>query len=462
MINDGDVSAVLAAWLPHQRWYGGKSREASIIAKSVATVATEPGLVQIWFAEATYAEGSERYQVPLVFYPEPRAALDHAHVGSVLDSDSQRPVEIYDALHDRDSTPRWLQRVLADDDESSALRFSLDAEPNDIPVTETSLVMTAEQSNTSIVFGDAAIMKFFRRVEPGLNPDIEVHKQLSKLGGRHVARLLAHVWLEVDGQSTSLAMLQEFMRTATDGWQVATSSVRDLMAEGDLHADEAGADFAAEAARLGTATAEVHADLATAFSTAELQPEDLSVRATAMNARLDAALSEVPELAEVELGLRKAYAEFAAFEGPVLAQRIHGDLHLGQVLRTVHRWVMLDFEGEPAKSIGERQSLDSPLRDIASMLRSFDYAARYQLVDIGATPQSEFRAIEWAERNRAAFCRGYVEAGGANLDDAAVLIRAYEADKAVYEAVYEARNRPHWLPIPLASLHRLAAPGADN
>jgi maltokinase len=174
-----------------------------------------------------------------------------------------------------------------------------------------------------------------------------------------------------------------------------------------------------------------------------------------MNARLDAALGEVPALGEVEAGLRQAYAELA-LAAPITAQRIHGDLHLGQVLRTVHRWVFLDFEGEPAKTISERRELDSPMRDVAGMLRSFDYAARHQLVDIGATPQSEFRAAEWAERNRSAFCLGYAEGGGLDPAEAAVLLRAFEADKAVYESVYEARSRPNWLPIPLASLHRLA------
>jgi maltokinase len=245
------------------------------------------------------------------------------------------------------------------------------------------------------------------------------------------------------------------MTTASDGWQLATISVRDLMAEADLHAEEAGGDFAAEAHRLGVSTAEVHADLALAFGKAELTADDLDDRAAAMNARLDSALSEVPALSEVEPGLRQAYAELAA-AAPIIAQRVHGDLHLGQVLRTVHRWIFLDFEGEPAKTISERRELDSPLRDVAGMLRSFDYAARHQLVDVGSTPQSEFRAAEWAERNRTAFCTGYAEGGGVDPTESSVLLRAFEADKAVYEAVYESRSRPNWLPIPLASLHRLA------
>ncbi|HEV2887722.1 MAG TPA: aminoglycoside phosphotransferase [Jatrophihabitans sp.] len=450
-----EVTRVLRDWLGHQRWYAGKSRTGTVEARLLATLSEQPYLVQIWLADVSYGESVEHYQVPLVMRTEAVEQLSHAFVGSVPDADGGPPIELYDALHDKEVTGLWLQ-AMTRQSTVDGVSFVRVVEPEEIPVREASLALSTEQSNTSLVFGDVAILKVFRRLEAGLNPDIEIHAALGKLGGRHVARLMGYVSAELDSDIWSLAMLQEFMTTASDGWQLATSSVRDLMAEADLHAEEAGGDFAAEAQRLGVSTAEVHADLAEAFGTTVLDKAELADRAAAMHARLTAALAEVPELAEVADGLRQAYAEFAELPGQVVAQRIHGDLHLGQVLRTVHRWVILDFEGEPAKTITERQADDSPIRDVAGMLRSFDYAARHQLIDMGSTPQSEFRAAEWAERNRSAFCAGYAQGGGQDPKEAAVLLRAFEADKAVYESVYEARNRPNWLPIPLASLHRLA------
>jgi maltokinase len=454
-VDAAEVTRVLGEWLNQQRWFAGKSRDGEVRARLLATLAEKPHTVQIWIADVQYPDGFEHYQIPLVFRPEPFDQLDHSFVGAVVDDESGHPLSVYDALHDKEVTGLWLDAI-AEQSHIDGLQFARVAAPTEIPIGEPSLALTAEQSNTSLVFGDSAIMKVFRRIEPGLNPDIEIHAALGALGGRHIANLLGHVSAELDGQIWSLAMVQEFMTTASDGWQLATISVRDLMAEADLHAEEAGGDFAAEAHRLGASTAEVHEDLAEAFGTSPLRSDELASRAAAMNARLDAALDEVPELAEVADGLRLTYQQLADFSEPVMAQRVHGDLHLGQVLRTVHRWVFLDFEGEPAKSIGERRESDSPMRDVAGMLRSFDYAARHQLIDIGATPQSEFRAAEWADRNRSAFCAGYAESAGRNPDEAAVLLRAFEADKAVYELVYEARNRPNWLPIPLASLHRIA------
>jgi maltokinase len=308
-----------------------------------------------------------------------------------------------------------------------------------------------------MVFGDVAIMKVFRRLQPGMNPDIEVQRDLTRLGAKNVPRLLGAVEADVDGAPTSLAMLQEFMTTATDGWELAKSSVRDLMAERDLHADEAGGDFAAEAERLGEAVAQVHVDLATAFGTGEASAAQLRDRAEAMRARLERAVEIVPPLGEVVAALTETFAEVARLAESVTVQRIHGDLHLGQALRTVTRWVLIDFEGEPMAGIQTRSEYDSPLRDVAGMLRSFDYAGHHRVIEAGYDSQLSYRAGEWSDRNRSAFCTGYEQVAGTDPRTHEVLLRAFEADKAVYEAVYEARNRPNWLPIPLASLNRIAS-----
>jgi len=174
-----------------------------------------------------------------------------------------------------------------------------------------------------------------------------------------------------------------------------------------------------------------------------------------MHERLDAALAVVPQLAPFADGLRTAYDALAGLPAGVPVQRIHGDFHLGQALRVDDGWKIIDFEGEPARPLSERTALMSPLRDVAGMLRSFDYAARHLLAEQLNSQGLAYRANEWAERNRDAFCDGYARACGRDPREDAVLLRAMELDKAVYEVVYEARNRPSWLPIPLGSIERL-------
>jgi trehalose synthase-fused probable maltokinase len=218
-----------------------------------------------------------------------------------------------------------------------------------------------------------------------------------------------------------------------------------------------GGDFAADSERLGAATASVHADMAQVLPTEPAGEDWFRRLAEQMNARLDDAIGVVPQLTEHADGLRAVYAAVAGSTEPVVRQRVHGDLHLGQVLRTATGWILLDFEGEPARSLDSRRELDSPLRDVAGMLRSFDYAARHMLVEQPDDPQRAYRAQEWAERNRTAYCSGYSAASGLDPCGDSPLLRAFEADKAVYECVYEARNRPHWLMIPLNSLSRISS-----
>jgi maltokinase len=478
VINRDGLLALVEAWLPKQRWFAGKGRAATI---DIAPLADLPGTsptVTIWLVHARYDDGTvETYPLPLVAYRDRMDGLDHVLLGALADtslsSDLQSggpddpiagqsagdgPLWVYDALHDKAVTPAWLAAI-RDRTVSGPLSFQLHVEPSDIPVDEPSLVVTAEQSNTSLVYGDTALLKVFRRLQPGVNPDIEVHAALLGAGGRHLAGLLGSVEATIDGTPHSLAMLQEFLTSATDGWELAKASVRDLMAEADLHAEEAGGDFAAEAHRLGVAVAEVHADLATAFGTVAIDANTMRVRADQMRARLEYALTVVPELKEVAPGVAKTFDALADVSGlgdGAELQRIHGDLHLSQVLRTVHRWVVIDFEGEPMADVQARRQPDFAMRDVAGMLRSFAYVAFQRVVESGYDQQLSYRANEWAQRNRGAFCDGYAEASGHDPRETPIPLRAFEADKAIYEAVYEARNRPAWLPIPLASLTRLA------
>lgn len=451
------LQPLVQRWLPTQRWFAGKGREATIDVAPLAVVDSGPPEVAIWVAQVSYDDGgSEVYQLPLVVRDRPVDSLEHVLLGTFdAEAGADGPQWVYDALHDKDVTQAWLEgirRASAD----GPLHFVRNVEAAEIPTGEPSLVLTAEQSNTSLMYGDIAILKVFRRLQPGVNPDIEIHTALGERGAQHVAKLLGSVGGDIDGEPYALAMLQEYLTTATDGWELAKISVRDLMAEADLHADEAGGDFAGEAERLGAAIAETHADLAAAFGESTAPADELTARVAGMHARLDHAISAVPQLAELADGLGATFDALATSGSPVTLQRIHGDLHLGQALRTVHRWVIIDFEGEPMADLSARRDPDSPLRDIAGMLRSFEYAGHYRAVEAGPDAQLAYRADEWTQRNREAFCAGYADVAGFDPRGQAALLSAFEADKAVYEAVYEARNRPTWLPIPLASLARLA------
>ncbi len=460
MIASPEVANLIEQWLPTQRWFGGKGRQSSIELELLASLTPAPAEVTIWTARVRYDDGSfETYQLPLVSREQPADTLEHVLIGTVDDGGATR--WIYDALHDKDVTQVWPQAI-RDNRHDGVLHFRRSVPAESVPVDEQSLVLTGEQSNTSLMYGDVTILKVFRRLQPGINPDIEIHAALGELGGRHIARLLGFVEADVGGDTVALAMLQEYLTTATDGWELAKASVRDLMAEADLHAEEAGGDFAGEAHRLGAAVAEVHQDLAAAFGVSPGREDVTGRRIAAMRERLEHAITVVPELAGLADGLRETYRGVGAASGPVELQRIHGDLHLAQALRTAQRWVIIDFEGEPMASFAERRAPDSTLRDVAGMLRSFEYAGHHRLVESGFDSQLAYRAGEWAQRNRDAFCDGYAEEGGGDPRAQSALLQAYEADKAVYEAVYESRHRPNWLPIPLATLTRLAGQDAPS
>ncbi|MFD0328908.1 phosphotransferase [Streptacidiphilus monticola] len=215
-------------------------------------------------------------------------------------------------------------------------------------------------------------------------------------------------------------------------------------------------NFAAESFLLGRATAEVHLALARSLPVTVLGRAEIESLADAMALRLDAAASAVPQLAPYQTGLRRIFRELAASAraGATLrVQRIHGDLHLGQVMRTARGWVLLDFEGEPAKPLSERR-LPSP-RSATSPACSAPSTTR-RPIWVPPLPEVATAASAWAARNRAAYCAGYAAAGAEDPLADPLLLRALETDKAVYEVLYEARHRPEWLPIPLSAISRLA------
>ena len=456
------LETALRAWLPAQRWYAGKGHTITGLTVTSRTT-LDPGgddrpRVEHLLVDVT-AEGlpDATYQVPLGV----RRAVSGDLARWVLPApqdDPDAPV-VHDGLRDP-AVIAVLSAALVARREVGPLRFRTVDDTAPLEVGTTGRVLGAEQSNSSVVLGETLLLKVFRRVAPGVSPDLELHLALGDTGCAAVAPVRAWIEADLDGRASTLAMGQDFASNSADGWEMALTSVRDLFAEADLHAEEVGTDFAGEASRIGAAVAEVHAGLATALGTDQRSAGDDLV--ATMGARLDEALEVVPELAELAPALRELHAEAGrsvAAGGAGAVQRVHGDLHLGQVLRTPYRWLVIDFEGEPATPLEQRRALDSPLRDVAGMLRSFDYAAHQQLLESGGepSPQLAFRAREWAARNVEAFCDGYAEVTGDDPRSHAALLKAYVVDKAVYECVYEARNRPHWVDIPMRAIRRVTS-----
>jgi maltokinase len=379
------------------------------------------------------SEPREFYQLAISYRSAPHPDLHFAEVARV-DHPELGSVVAYDATRDPEASGVLLRAVVDEarlSDRDTTARFHRTGRPGLDPDL-TPRVFTGQQSNTSVILGDVAMLKLFRRLELGRNLDIEVHDALNRAGVQDVAGLFG--WAEgswtSDGVTcdADLAMVVELLTAATDGWDLALDRL------------EAGKSFAVEAEALGRALAGTHAALRQAFAVAEVAGREV---AEVMKARLATAATVAPALLPHADGLRRC---FEALAGITLAtQRVHGDFHLGQTLHTPNGWKIIDFEGEPAKTMAERVAPESGWRDVAGMLRSFDYAAA-SVAGAGSP--------EWARECRTAFLRGYT---GGDLDpEQAAAVHAYEADKAVYEVIYEVRNRPDWVSIPLGAVATLA------
>ncbi|MDP9072920.1 MAG: phosphotransferase, partial [Actinomycetota bacterium] len=382
--------------------------------------------------------GTVRYQLMLGERPNGELAeFLHGHETAVLGSVGDR--YYYDATVDSELALALLGVITSGAETANRVR----------PVS-------AEQSNTSLVYDDRLIAKVFRRLHDGPNPDVEVTEALARAGFSHVAAPIA-AWRR---GGTDLAFVQQYLVGGSEGWALALTSLRDLYSDRPADPADAGGDFGAEAGRLGRMTAEMHLALADAFGV-----ETGALRSVGWPALLDSIEDRLRTV--VGAGWSGAPAQLLerlrSVDDPGPALRVHGDYHLGQVMRTDSGWYVLDFEGEPARPIHERTVHTAAYKDVTGMLRSFHYAAYFALLEREDHEMAELSPLAdaWEARNRAAFLDGYLDAPGIGVllperpDVRDSVALAFELDKALYELAYERAYRPGWIQIPSTAIQRL-------
>lgn len=455
---------LLTEWMGGQRWYVGKGRRPRLRKLDSWRLDDPQGEVGIEIIVVLDESGTTPvvYQVPLTYRGAPLEGADRALVGEMEHSVLGHRW-VYDAPHDQVFVTQLLELLcgrvaaqagsLSDTLEPDVVGAPHPAWPSD-PVVASSRVLTGEQSNTSIIItpapgtGAPVILKVFRTLSPGENPDITLQGALAASHSPFVPASVGHIagaWHRLDGEGGSpggrdygqLAFAQEYLEGTTDAWRVG------------LQQASAGTDFSDRARELGRVIARVHESLARVLPTSTPDAALIERRVGAMRRRAARATSEVPGLAGQDSQITAIFDAATAANWPAL-QRIHGDLHLGQVLDVPDRgWMLIDFEGEPLRSLAERNDLDCPLRDVAGILRSLDYVAgTLERTD----PSVDVRT--WCTTAQTAFLDGYADVG-TDPRDHADLLTAFVLDKALYEVVYEARNRPGWLSLPTTAIDRI-------
>jgi maltose alpha-D-glucosyltransferase/alpha-amylase len=485
------LAQVLPAYLAKQRWFGAKSR-----AMAFATLAHFEPLEGINAAlvtvTVTYEEGaSETYQLPL--------AITSGSLAEAIRSST--PNAILATLNTA-AGPAILHDAIVDENFRAQL-LRLAAAPNEIE-TPSSRVASAEQSNTSILYDERYILKLYRRLQQGENPDVEIPRFLTDVA--HFNNIPAYLGHLRGNNGETLAFLQAFAPNQGDGWQwMMEELTRYYESVANCPAPERLGDAATfiskavvapevrehsalsldAAALLGRRTAELHLALATptddpAFCAEAFTPNDLAADSTRIHAQIVSALDAMKlHLAQVPSDLMDRAASLLSQRKELLDRahtlataspyrfgrriRIHGDYHLGQVLRAKDDFLIVDFEGEPARPLEERRRKQSPLRDVAGMMRSFSYAA-FAALDLHRQrhPESaaalEIWATAWERAASAAFLSNYREVIATNPEllpqpeQAQAMLLAFLLEKALYELLYELNNRPSWLRIPLGGV----------
>ncbi len=464
---------LVAGWIGSARWYTGKGSEPQLTKVGSYRFDDPDGEVGIetLLVQDDSGDRPVLYQVPLTYRSVAVPGLSHALIGTI-EHGVLGTRHVYDGPHDPAYAQALLRAIVRGESQAELLvaqgsgKRPVRREPDttvrgsgaptrDLPRPTTCRVLQGEQSNTSIIygFGDGPprtplIVKVFRVVHGGDNPDVVVQDALSRSGSARIpesAGFLSGAWpgpAGDDGQITGhLAIAQEFVPGVQDAWREALSAAR------------AGQDFTLAARHLGEAVGELHRDLITALGARAADDSIVAGLLDGIRARFDSAADVDPSLTSHQRRFTELVERAGNRPWPDL-QRIHGDLHLGQTLDVPGRgWLAIDFEGEPLRPLSERSQFDSPLRDVAGMLRSFDYAAGAVEHDEGGDRR------DWARACRAAFLEGYGARGPVDPALHGPLLDVFELDKAAYELVYEVRNRPDWAAIPRSAMRRLLAEG---